>query len=50
MGNIQSIFPVPIYMDKAEGENFKLIQEELLSITEKIEFSRRKGWNKILIC
>ena len=46
MGNIQSIFPVPIYMDKAEGENFKLIQEELLSITEKIEFSQRKGWNK----
>ena len=46
MGNIESIFPVPIYTDKAEGEKFKLIQEELLSASEKIKFSQRKGWNK----
>ena len=46
MGNISSLFPLPVYLDKPEGETFEKIQEELLSLCEKTDFSQKGNWNK----
>tara|TARA_B100001094_G_C17768860_1_gene593988 strand:- start:22 stop:642 length:621 start_codon:yes stop_codon:yes gene_type:complete len=42
---INSIFPIPLYLEYAEGEEFKKIEEELISASDKTEFSQRKDWN-----
>ena len=36
---INSIFPIPLYLEYAEGEEFKKIEEELISASDKTEFS-----------
>ena len=41
-----SIFPLPVYMKKAEGDEFNKIQEEVISACNNIEFEQRPNWNK----
>ena len=42
---IQAMFPLPIYLDKASGEEFKDLDSELKNLTENIEFTKKQGWN-----
>lgn len=42
---INSIFPIPIYLEYAEGEEFKKIEEELINVSDKTEFSQIKNWS-----
>jgi len=42
---INSIFPIPLYLEYAEGEEFKKIEEELISASDKTEFSQIKNWS-----
>ena len=41
-----SIFPLPVYMKKAEDDQFNKIQEEVISACNNIEFEQRPNWNK----
>tara|TARA_B100000965_G_scaffold111980_1_gene92451 strand:- start:829 stop:1503 length:675 start_codon:yes stop_codon:yes gene_type:complete len=42
---INPVFPLPIFINQADPERFKIIDDEFQSVISKIEFAQRDGWN-----
>ena len=42
---INAIFPLPLFMNKATGETFNNINDELTNVADNIDFSHREGWD-----
>ena len=46
MSELFQLFPIPVYYNKAEGDVFEEIQEELKSVCDKLEFSQMENWSR----
>ena len=46
MSELFQVFPIPIYCNKAEGDTFEEIQEELKSVCDKLEFAQMENWSR----
>ena len=46
MSELFQLFPIPVYYNKAEGDVFEEIQEELKSVCDKLEFAQMENWSR----
>ena len=46
MSELFQVFPIPIYCNKAEGDTFEEIQDELKGVCDNLEFAQMENWSR----